>query len=72
MAAILRAFWIKEAVSIEKVEGKLRRVRCPECGYEMPVFYDASAGCTGVKISCKGRNCRAFFAVKIKDGKQIR
>lgn len=65
--------WTKEAVAIEKVDdGKLYRVKCPECGYEMPVFYSESAGCTGIKVSCKGRKCRAFFEVIIKDGKQIR
>ncbi len=74
MAEILQASWIKEAVLIEKVDRVgLLRVTCPECGYEMPIFYDGkSANSMGVKVSCKGRNCHAFFEIKIKDGKQIR
>lgn len=63
-----------EAVSIGKIKEKeeMNRVECPECEYKMPVFYDETANCSGVMISCKGRNCHAFFEVKIKNGKQIK
>lgn len=50
----------------------LRHVVCPVCGYKMPVFYKDMAQCEGMMVSCKGRNCHAFFEVKVKDGKQVR
>jgi hypothetical protein len=36
----------------------------------MPVFYDENAECTGIHITCKGRNCKKVFEVKITKGKQ--
>lgn len=49
-----------------------RRVICPTCGYEMPVYYDAASHCGGVTVTCKGRNCHSVFEIKIKSGEQIR
>lgn len=50
----------------------MAQVECPECGYKMPVFYGSASECSGVAVSCKGRNCHAVFEVKIKKGKQIK
>lgn len=74
MAAILRVFFRTEAVQIEKIKEKeeLNRVQCPYCDYHMPIFYGRHANCKGLMVTCKGRNCHAFFELKIKDGKQIR
>lgn len=45
---------------------KKRKIKCPFCGYEMPVFYTLDAVCRGVFVKCKGRNCGLEFEVKIK------
>ena len=55
---------------IEK--NKMNRVECPDCNYKMPIFFSDKAECTGVMVSCKGRNCHSIFEVKIKHGKQIK
>lgn len=41
------------------------RVKCPFCGYLMPVLYDKSAFCKGVFLKCKGRHCKKEFEIKI-------
>lgn len=42
------------------------RVRCPHCGYEMPITYDPGcAVCSGVFVRCKGRNCKRIFEIKL-------
>ncbi|WP_373102596.1 hypothetical protein [Blautia obeum] len=55
-----------------EVKNSMHRVQCPECGYTMPIFFKESAECKGVMVACKGRNCHAFFEVKLKNGKQIK
>lgn len=42
-----------------------KKVKCPYCGYEMPVFYTDSAQCKGVFIICKGRKCKKEFEIKL-------
>lgn len=49
-------------ISIEKTE---RKVKCPYCGYEMPVTYRKEAVCRGVFLRCKGRGCKKVFEIKI-------
>lgn len=49
---------------------KKYQVRCPYCGYKMPVFYDESAEGQGIHVACKGRNCKRVFELRIKQGKQ--
>lgn len=45
----------------------MRKVTCPFCGYEMPVWYDsAKAACHGLFIKCKGRKCGKVFEIIIK------
>lgn len=48
------------------------RVRCPHCGYYMPVFYTKEASCHGITVKCKGRNCGKEFEIKIVKGEQIK
>lgn len=58
---------------IEKImDKKIRRVKCPKCGYLMPIYYAREAESHGVVVPCKGRNCGALIEIKIKNGKQIR
>lgn len=42
------------------------KVRCPFCGYAMPIFRLPDAECQGVYVKCKGRNCGREFEIKIK------
>lgn len=48
------------------------KVKCPHCGYEMPLTHGKDAECRGVFIKCKGRGCKRIFEVKIRDGKQVK
>ncbi len=46
--------------------GEMERVKCPFCGYEMPIFYDREkAKSKGIFIKCKGRKCKKEFEIKI-------
>lgn len=73
MAAICPDCCNGEAIPIEKLKkDNMRRVKCPECGYIMPIFFADQAECNGVMVSCKGRNCHSVFEVNIKHGKQIK
>ena len=42
-----------------------RRVRCPYCGYLMPVWQEEDAESSGIWVRCKGRNCKKLFEVKV-------
>lgn len=42
-----------------------QKVKCPYCGYEMPVIYRREAVCRGVFVRCKGRNCKKTFEIKL-------
>ena len=50
----------------------LKKVKCPHCGYTMPIAYVGHADCQGVVVKCKGRNCGKEFEIKIKRGEQIK
>ncbi len=41
------------------------KVKCPHCGYEMPLQAAKDAICRGVFVRCKGRNCKRIFEVRI-------
>lgn len=43
----------------------LQKVKCPYCGYEMPLTYSENAVCKDVFIRCKGRNCKKVFEIKL-------
>lgn len=49
-----------------------KRVKCPYCGYVMPIMVLPDAESRGVIAKCKGRNCGKGFEIKIKEGKQIK
>jgi hypothetical protein len=58
--------------SIEYVKKRMIQVECPKCKYKMPLFFEETAKCSGVIVSCKGRNCHTHFELKIKNGIQIK
>lgn len=42
------------------------KVKCPFCGYEMPIKYnEQEAKAKGLFVKCKGRNCKKEFEIKI-------
>ena len=42
------------------------KVKCPFCGYEMPIMYDREkAEAKGIFVKCKGRQCKKEFEIKI-------
>lgn len=43
------------------------KVRCPYCGYEMPIYYEATSSAKQLYTRCKGRNCKKEFEIKIND-----
>lgn len=43
----------------------MKKVKCPYCGYEMPIAYDEKAVCRGIFVKCKGKNCKKEFEIKI-------
>lgn len=48
------------------VDKQDKKVRCPFCGYEMPLTCRQDAVCMGVFIRCKGRRCKKIFEIKIE------
>lgn len=44
---------------------KKQKIKCPFCGYEMPIYFDDKSECKGVFIRCKGRNCKKVFEIKL-------
>ncbi len=49
-----------------------KRVRCPHCGYMMPLVILPGAQCYGITARCKNKNCKKEFEVKVKEGMQSR
>ena len=45
------------------------QLKCPLCGYKMPVYFDEKSKCMGIFVRCKGRNCRKIFEIKITNVK---
>lgn len=43
-----------------------RKVKCPFCGYEMPIYLKENAKCYGVFVRCKGRGCKKIFEILTK------
>lgn len=48
---------------MEKQTREPPKVRCPYCGYEMPVTYSREAVCRGLFVRCKGRSCKKTFEI---------
>lgn len=52
------------------IDTNVLKVKCPHCGYEMPITYDPRAAvCSGVFVRCKGRRCKKIFEIKLKNTK---
>ena len=47
---------------MEKIKN---RIKCPYCGYEMPLYYGEKSLCKGIFVKCKGRNCKKEFEIRI-------
>lgn len=43
----------------------LDKVKCPHCGYKMPIIIGPKASCKDLWVKCKGRGCKAVFEVKV-------
>lgn len=41
------------------------KVKCPHCGYEMPITKTKDAEAKGLFVKCKGRNCKQEFEIRI-------
>lgn len=45
---------------------RLEKIKCPYCGYEMPIYKAEKAVCKGVFVRCKGRGCKKMFEILVK------
>ncbi len=45
------------------------KVKCPFCGYEMPIWISDFSYCSGITVKCKGRNCKREFQLFIEPKK---
>lgn len=45
------------------------RVKCPYCGYSLPVWYGEKAAASDVWIQCKGKHCKKMIEIKIEKTK---
>ena len=50
----------------------MQKVRCPFCGYMMPIVVLPEAECKGITAKCKNKKCKKEFEIKIKNGIQSR
>lgn len=46
-----------------------KKVKCPHCGYTMPIEKNDRAECKGVFVKCKGRGCGKVFEIVISKDK---
>ena len=44
----------------------LDKIKCPYCGYQMPITFSKDAKCRGIFVKCKGKKCKKQFEIKIK------
>lgn len=42
-----------------------KKIKCPFCNYEMPIWYNDKSKAEGIFVKCKGRNCKKEFEIKI-------
>ena len=45
----------------------MQKIKCPHCGYVMPLTREKNAVCRGIYIKCKGRRCGQIFEIKIPE-----
>lgn len=63
-------FYLKNSTRLNSgvfnLEESMEKVKCPFCGYEMPIRYDKEKSkAKGIFIKCKGRKCKKEFEIKI-------
>lgn len=46
---------------------KKEKIKCPYCGYKMPIERDKNAACKGLYVQCKARNCKMIFEIRINN-----
>lgn len=42
------------------------KVRCPFCGYAMPLYIGPDTVCWGLVVRCKGQHCKRLFEIRTK------
>ncbi len=48
------------------------QVKCPYCGYVMPIRIAPGAYSRGIWVRCKGRNCKKDFEIYIPNKKSVK
>lgn len=48
----------------------MKNIKCPFCGYKMPIVFSDTSFSSGVLVKCKARHCKKTFEITVKDGKQ--
>lgn len=43
----------------------MEKIKCPYCGYEMPIFCTDKTVSNNLFVRCKGKNCKKIFEIKI-------
>lgn len=68
MAAMWQVCWLEVDDMSENQNQKPKdtKIKCPYCGYEMPIFVKPPAVCRGVFTKCKGRHCKKEFEIKVE------
>ena len=51
---------------MEKEKPERVKLKCPFCGYEMPVYLAPDAKCAGVFFSFKGRKFNKILEINVK------
>lgn len=41
------------------------KVKCPYCGYRMPIYIAENARCEGLTVRCKGKKCKRLFEIRL-------
>lgn len=52
---------------MKSAEPKNDKIKCPYCGYIMPIKRDENAVCRGLHVQCKARNCKREFEIRINN-----
>lgn len=48
------------------VRCSMEKIKCPYCGYKMPLFKGENSRCEGVFAKCKNPKCKKKFEIKIE------
>lgn len=43
----------------------MEQIKCPKCGYRMPIYKDEDAKSKGLYVTCKNKKCKHKFEIKI-------